>query len=440
MVSAPTATAATYVWTAPTATADASFELSYEAPVVAVEEFRDVLEPYGTWTTYPEVGEVWVPDDPGYVPYRDGRWEYTEYGFTWISNVPFGSVVCHYGRWIHAGRWLWIPDGRWGPAWVTWGEAGTAIGWAPLPPDGWRHAIAATWWVFLQLSRLFDREPWPYYVPPSETYVLLHQARTIARPARPRRGHGWEMGPDERWLSRHGVPVRRTRPAAQILGLRGPSRTSSAARAPMPARWGAAAPARPSPARDLAPRPPVQRAQAARAEEIRRQHADAFAQRAAQIERDRENEQARRAAADRRQADVERQRFAEQSRRQAERQLQERQRNAQEQARRAAEVDRQRAFAQARRAAEVDRQRAVDLQRQRVEHENRREQYERQRSAQEARVRAERQERDRQQAQSREQAQRNAEEQRRRAIEQARLRSSDRSPRPSLGRSVGRRR
>src|SRR5438477_13214616 len=45
------------------------------------------LDAYGTWTTAPDYGPVWIPAvSAGWVPYRSGRWIWQPYwGWTWVS-------------------------------------------------------------------------------------------------------------------------------------------------------------------------------------------------------------------------------------------------------------------------------------------------------------------------------------------------------------------
>jgi flagellar biosynthesis/type III secretory pathway protein FliH len=100
--------------------------------------FYDELSPYGDWVLTREYGWAWFPNDvdPDWRPYSDGRWIYTDYGWTWASFEPFGWATYHYGRWAWDRRfgWLWVPGTVWGPAWVSWQQGGGYIGWAPLPP------------------------------------------------------------------------------------------------------------------------------------------------------------------------------------------------------------------------------------------------------------------------------------------------------------------
>ena len=103
--------------------------------------FQDQLRPYGTWVDVPPYGPVWRPNDAvqmaGWRPYfNQGYWEYTDAGWFWHSDVPYGDIVFHYGRWLRDIRygWVWVPGYDWAPAWVSWRHAEGFAGWAPLPP------------------------------------------------------------------------------------------------------------------------------------------------------------------------------------------------------------------------------------------------------------------------------------------------------------------
>ena len=100
--------------------------------------FYDRLSPYGNWT-WLQGQYVWVPSrvDQSWRPYTRGRWVYTDRGWTWISNEPFGWATYHYGRWGFSKQvgWFWVPGRRWAPAWVSWRSSDDYLAWAPLPPD-----------------------------------------------------------------------------------------------------------------------------------------------------------------------------------------------------------------------------------------------------------------------------------------------------------------
>jgi hypothetical protein len=111
----------------------------YSPPAeVDVNMFYEDLAPYGTWLWLEDYGRVWQPHgvSPGWRPYTEGRWVFTEAGWTWVSDWEWGWAPFHYGRWLHAPAygWVWVPGSVWGPAWVVWHHGAGWVGWAPLPP------------------------------------------------------------------------------------------------------------------------------------------------------------------------------------------------------------------------------------------------------------------------------------------------------------------
>src|SRR5271166_2760238 len=105
------------------------------------QNFYDLLAPYGSWLTLDPYGYVWQPSatlhDINWRPYTIGRWAYTDDGWTWMSDEPFGWITYHYGRWMrtHTLGWVWTPGDQWAPAWVSWRYGNNYVGWAPLPPE-----------------------------------------------------------------------------------------------------------------------------------------------------------------------------------------------------------------------------------------------------------------------------------------------------------------
>jgi hypothetical protein len=101
--------------------------------------FYNYLSPYGSWVSMRPYGYVWIPRHMGYRwrPYTYGRWGWTDYGWTWISEYEWGWIPFHYGRWgwDNDFGWFWVPGTVWGPAWVIWRSSDLYMGWAPLPPD-----------------------------------------------------------------------------------------------------------------------------------------------------------------------------------------------------------------------------------------------------------------------------------------------------------------
>ncbi len=149
--------------TAPTTSAPAAGPVAYQDPpvvddVASVDEFYEPLNPYGRWYPHARYGYVFVPSTTvvgtGWRPYTRGHWEYTEWGWTWVSAEPFGWATGHYGRWFYDVRlgWVWVPGTRWAPAWVSWRTGGGYVGWAPMPPGayyGSNYSVYDTSWTFV---------------------------------------------------------------------------------------------------------------------------------------------------------------------------------------------------------------------------------------------------------------------------------------------------
>lgn len=105
---------------------------------VSFSAFYSSLSTYGEWI--PADGGVygWRPMGVavGWRPYMYGRWAWTDDGWYWVSDEPWGWAVFHYGRWYYDDYygWIWIPGYDWAPAWVEWRYGGPYVGWAPLSP------------------------------------------------------------------------------------------------------------------------------------------------------------------------------------------------------------------------------------------------------------------------------------------------------------------
>src|SRR5205807_5715101 len=111
------------------------------APARGYSTFYTKLEPHGAWLETSDYGYVWQPREAEssrtWRPYTNGRWIYTDAGWTWISAEPFGWATYHYGRWtrLRGIGWVWVPGNEWAPAWVSWRKSNEYVGWAPLPPE-----------------------------------------------------------------------------------------------------------------------------------------------------------------------------------------------------------------------------------------------------------------------------------------------------------------
>jgi len=99
-------------------------------------DFEAPLSAYGRWDMVDGV-RCWFPAhmEASWRPYSEGHWEWTDAGWYWVSDEPFGWATFHYGRWDYRDGvgWYWTPGVHWAPAWVAWRSGGGYSGWAPLP-------------------------------------------------------------------------------------------------------------------------------------------------------------------------------------------------------------------------------------------------------------------------------------------------------------------
>ena len=164
----------------PPARADVSVSISF---------FHDRLAPYGHWASVSAYGNVWIPGhvEVGWAPYVYGQWSYTDYGWTWVSNDPWGDIAYHYGTWawVPPYGWVWIPGTIWAPAWVTWAYTDDYIGWAPVPPSfslsvggyvGGPVVVAQTRYVFVPAPQFVGVEVSRVRVAPQQNSVIFRRA------------------------------------------------------------------------------------------------------------------------------------------------------------------------------------------------------------------------------------------------------------------------
>lgn len=157
---------------------------------ISDQEFYDELQPYGTWVSDPDYGEVWIPDvDGDFRPYATrGHWVVTDYGNTWVSDYDWGWAPFHYGRWRYDDYygWEWIPGHEWAPAWVSWRHGGGYYGWAPLRPGisisisiGGGYDAPDYYWTCAPQSYITSPEIYNYYVPRERSVTIIHNTTVI---------------------------------------------------------------------------------------------------------------------------------------------------------------------------------------------------------------------------------------------------------------------
>jgi hypothetical protein len=150
----------------------------------ALTDFRQTLDPYGSWVDDPTYGTVWVPSPsavgPDFVPYQTaGHWVYDD-DYVWVSDYPWGWAPFHYGRWVLIdGRgWVWIPGRVYRGAWVAWGvdDGWGYVGWYPMaPPFVWFGGVAVGYSFYVG--------PRWVYCPRGEIFSPVVGTRVIAGPA-----------------------------------------------------------------------------------------------------------------------------------------------------------------------------------------------------------------------------------------------------------------
>jgi uncharacterized protein DUF6600 len=148
--------------------------------------FYDALAPYGTWADVEPYGWVWCPLDvsAGWRPYTVGYWSYTDWGWMWMAQDPWGSVPYQYGRWAFDASvgWLWVPGDVWAPAWVSWRYGDGWVGWAPLPPEAtWRVGVGLTYGSSTIDDRI-DRDSWCFV--PARDFTSTRISARLLPPSR----------------------------------------------------------------------------------------------------------------------------------------------------------------------------------------------------------------------------------------------------------------
>ena len=124
--------------------ARADLEVSATVQVHAKAEFEAPLSTHGTWVEVGSYGRCWHPVGVAveWRPYCTGEWVWTDCGWYWQTDEPWGWACYHYGYWVSdpVCGWVWVPGVEWAPAWVSWRVGGGYVGWAPLPPPGFIFA------------------------------------------------------------------------------------------------------------------------------------------------------------------------------------------------------------------------------------------------------------------------------------------------------------
>jgi hypothetical protein len=152
--------------------------------------FYDELAPYGEWFQLERYGWVWTPYNLpfGWRPYTDGRWVYTDDGWTWASDWEWGWAPFHYGRWLFDDQygWVWVPGRVWAPAWVAWRSGPGWIGWAPLPPGvgveskvSFEDSIRPLSWCFVEDRGFLETNLRGSVLPPARNVTIIRMTQNV---------------------------------------------------------------------------------------------------------------------------------------------------------------------------------------------------------------------------------------------------------------------
>ena len=160
---------------------------------VSFDFFYSNLSPHGTWLASASYGHVWQPAvyRAGWNPYYDGRWDYSDLGWTWVSDYAWGAIPYHYGTWALDADlgWVWVPGYVWAPSWVVFREGAGTIGWAPVPPSctvgvSWATAQpSASAFVFVPTADFAGRTVRRHAVPRGRVAADYRHTRFVGGPA-----------------------------------------------------------------------------------------------------------------------------------------------------------------------------------------------------------------------------------------------------------------
>jgi hypothetical protein len=205
---------------------------------VSYQTFYDQLSPYGQWIQDPDYGYVWMPDvSPDFKPYAtNGHWVYTDEGWAWDSDYPWGWAAFHYGRWFFRDGygWMWIPGTDWAPAWVSWRNSDDYYGWAPMEP-GISVSMAYSsgynppphYWSFVPHQYVASPQINNYYVQETNNSTIINRTTVINNTTIINHygNNRYGGGPDPNDVGRFtGAPLRPTpiresrTPGGQVVG------------------------------------------------------------------------------------------------------------------------------------------------------------------------------------------------------------------------------
>lgn len=199
-----------FLWAAPKMEASPS-NMAPPPFTVTFQVFYNDLAPYGQWVNDPQYGYIWLPlqVQSSWRPYTMGHWVYTVYGWTWVSDSPWGWAPFHYGRWGYSQLygWFWVPGYDWGPSWVLWRYDDSYFGWAPLGPGmvittvySTHYYINPYYWCFVPRHQFMHRHLYQYCLPPDRNDAVVRNSQPVMNVHRESGGSYFE-GPPTKTVS-----------------------------------------------------------------------------------------------------------------------------------------------------------------------------------------------------------------------------------------------
>lgn len=225
----------------------ALFLLCPQSALAHPPPYHDYLAPHGSWTQVRTYGWVWLPRVAvaSWRPYTVGHWEYTDFGWTWFSDEPWGDVVFHYGRWVYLPSigWAWVPGTLWGPAWVTWRWGVDYLGWAPLPPEAYwaddyivcpPSLLPPPAWIFVESRFLGHRHLHRHVLEPRHNHDIVARTKYLTRFIHRGGRHIRNLGPPHERFDRLRARRHRSERIGEAAFDFGPRAHRSRARAAAP--------------------------------------------------------------------------------------------------------------------------------------------------------------------------------------------------------------
>lgn len=225
-----------------------AYDVNADADPSALTDFRQALDPYGTWQDDPTYGVIWVPNPTvvgsDFAPYvTGGRWALgDDESWLWVSDYSWGWAPFHYGRWawIDQRGWGWIPGRVYAPAWVVWRTGyydDYYVGWAPMPPTWyWRGGFAvglpfraSVRFAFCPSSQIFAPHVYANVVPAARVGAIAVRTQPyLAASARVGGGyHALDMTRAPSMAAAHipssALPAQRVGPDARAMAMARPT-------------------------------------------------------------------------------------------------------------------------------------------------------------------------------------------------------------------------